>query len=76
MGLEQNREVIRALICEKYDETKLLEEKQRKRQTEETEAIECLEKGDTSVPCNSISVTYLQARMDVPKFICGEASDF
>ena len=50
MGLEQNREVIRALICEKCDEIKLLEEKQRKRQIEEAKAMECLEKGEYKCP--------------------------
>jgi len=50
MGLKQNREVIRALICEKCDEIKLLEEKQRKRQIEEAEAMECLEKGEYKCP--------------------------
>jgi phosphoribosylaminoimidazole carboxylase (NCAIR synthetase) len=50
MGLKQNREVIRALICEKCDEIKLLEEKQRKRQIEEAKAMECLEKGEYKCP--------------------------
>jgi hypothetical protein len=50
MGLKQNREVIRALICEKCDEIKLLEEKQRKRQIEEARAMECLEKGEYKCP--------------------------
>jgi hypothetical protein len=50
MGLEQNGEVIRALICEKCDEIKLLEEKQRKRQIEEAKTMECLEKGEYKCP--------------------------
>jgi hypothetical protein len=50
MGLEQNREVIKALICEKCDEIKLLEEKQRRRQIEEARAMECLEKGQYKCP--------------------------
>jgi hypothetical protein len=50
MGLKQNREVIRALICEKCDEIKLLEEKQRKRQIEEAKAMACLEKGEYKCP--------------------------
>ena len=50
MGLKQNREVIRALICEKCDEIKLLEEKKRKRQIEEAKAMECLEKGEYKCP--------------------------
>ena len=50
MGLKQNREVIRALICEKCDEIKLLEEKQRERQVEEAKAMECLEKGEYKCP--------------------------
>jgi hypothetical protein len=50
MGLKQNKEVIKALICEKCDEIKLLEEKQRKRQIEETKAMECLEKGEYKCP--------------------------
>jgi hypothetical protein len=50
MGLKQNVEVIKALICEKCDEIKLLEEKQRKRQVEEAKAMECLEKGEYKCP--------------------------
>jgi hypothetical protein len=50
MGLKQNGEVIKALICEKCDEIKLLEEKQRKRQIEEAKAMECLEKGEYKCP--------------------------
>jgi hypothetical protein len=50
MSLEQNAEVIRALICEKCDEIKLLEEKQRKRQIAEVKAMECLEKGEYKCP--------------------------
>jgi hypothetical protein len=50
MGLKQNREVIKALICEKCDEIKLLEERQRKRQIEEEKAKECLEKGGYKCP--------------------------
>jgi hypothetical protein len=50
MGLKQNKEVIKALICEKCDEIKLLEEKQRKRQIEEAKAMEWLEKGEYKCP--------------------------
>jgi phosphoribosylaminoimidazole carboxylase (NCAIR synthetase) len=50
MGLKQNREVIKVLICEKCDEIKLLEEKQRKRQIDEAKAMECLEKGEYKCP--------------------------
>jgi hypothetical protein len=50
MGLKENKEVIRALICEKCDEIKLLEERQRKRQIEEAKAMECLEKGEYKCP--------------------------
>jgi hypothetical protein len=50
MGLKQNKEVIKALICQKCDEIKLLEEKQRKRQIEEAKAMECLEKGEYKCP--------------------------
>jgi hypothetical protein len=50
MGLKQNREVIKALICKKCDEIKLLEEEQRKRQMEEAKAMKCLEKGEYKCP--------------------------
>jgi hypothetical protein len=50
MGMRQNSEVIKTLICEKCDEIKLLEEKQRRRQIEEAKAIECLEKGEYKCP--------------------------
>jgi hypothetical protein len=50
MGLKQNKEVIKALICEKCDEIKLLEEKHRKRQIEEAKAMECLKKGKYKCP--------------------------
>jgi hypothetical protein len=50
MGLKQNREVIKALICEKCDEIKLLEEEQRRRKIDEAKAMECLEKGRYKCP--------------------------
>ena len=50
MGLKQDGEIIKALICEKCDEIKLLEERQRKRQVEEAKAMECLEKGEYKCP--------------------------
>jgi long-subunit acyl-CoA synthetase (AMP-forming) len=50
MGLKQNKEVIKALICAKCDEIKLLEEKKRKRQIDEAKAMECLEKGRYKCP--------------------------
>jgi hypothetical protein len=50
MGLKQNKETIKALIFEKCDDIKLTEEKQRKRQIEETRAMEYLEKGTYTCP--------------------------
>jgi hypothetical protein len=50
MGLKQNKEVIKALICEKCDEIKLLEEKKHQRQIEEAKAMECLKKGEYKCP--------------------------
>jgi hypothetical protein len=50
MGLKQNTEVIKALICEKCDEIKLMEEKRRERQIEEAKAMEWLEKGKYTSP--------------------------
>jgi hypothetical protein len=46
MGLRQNMEVVRALICEKYGEIRLLEEKQSKQEIAEAKAMELLEKGE------------------------------
>jgi hypothetical protein len=50
MGIQQNKEAIKALIFEKCDDIKLAEEKQRKRQIEEAKAMECLEKGEYKCP--------------------------
>jgi 2-methylcitrate dehydratase PrpD len=50
LGIQQNKEAIKALIFEKCDEIKLAEEKQRKRQIEEAKAMECLEKGEYKCP--------------------------
>jgi hypothetical protein len=50
MGLQQNKEAIKALIFEKCDDIKLTEEKQRKRQIEEAKAMEYLEKGEYTCP--------------------------
>ncbi len=50
MGLKQNTEVIRALISEKYNELKALEEKRRLQRIREAEAMEWLEKGDYKCP--------------------------
>jgi long-subunit acyl-CoA synthetase (AMP-forming) len=50
MGLKQNKEVIKALICEKCDDIKLTEEKQRKQQIEDAKAMEYLEKGEYKCP--------------------------
>lgn len=50
MGLEQNAEVIKALICEKCDEIKRMEEERRKQQIEEAKAMEWLEKGKYTIP--------------------------
>lgn len=50
MGLKQNTEVIRALISEKYNELKALEEKRRLQRIREAEAMEWLEKGKYKSP--------------------------
>jgi len=50
MGLKQNTEVIRALISQKYNEIKILEEKRRLQQIRETEALEWLAKGEYKCP--------------------------
>lgn len=50
MGLKQNTEVIRALISEKYNELKALEEKRRLQRIREAEAMEWLEKGKYKCP--------------------------
>jgi len=50
MGLKQNTEVIRGLISEKYNEIKVLEEKQRLQRIKEAEAMEWLEKGKYKCP--------------------------
>jgi hypothetical protein len=50
MGLKQNTEVIRALISEKYNELKALEEKRRLQRIREAEAMEWLEKGEYKCP--------------------------
>ena len=50
MGLKQNTEVIRALISQKYNEIKVLEEKQRLQRIREAEAMEWLEKGEYKCP--------------------------
>jgi hypothetical protein len=50
MGLKQNTEVIRALISEKYNELKALEEKRRLQRIREAEAMERLEKGEYKCP--------------------------
>jgi hypothetical protein len=50
MGLKHNKETIKALIFEKCADIKLTEEKQRKRQIEEAEAMEYLEKGEYECP--------------------------
>lgn len=50
MGLKQNKEAIRALIFEKCDEIKLTEEKRRKRQLEDDQTMEYLEKGEYTCP--------------------------
>jgi len=46
MGPIQNTEVIKALISEKCNEIRLLEEKQRKQRIDEAKAMEWLEKGE------------------------------
>jgi hypothetical protein len=50
MGLKQNTEVIRALISEKYNELKGMEEKRRLQRIREAEAMEWLEKGEYKCP--------------------------
>ena len=50
MGLKQNTEVIRALISEKYNELKSMEEKRRLQRIREAEAMEWLEKSDYKSP--------------------------
>jgi hypothetical protein len=50
LGLRQNTEVIRALLSEKYNEIRLLDEKQRVQRIKEAEAIEWLEKGEYKCP--------------------------
>jgi hypothetical protein len=49
-GLKQNKEAIKALIFEKCDDIKRTEEKRRKRQIEEAEIMEYLEKGEYKCP--------------------------
>jgi hypothetical protein len=50
MGLKQNTEVIRALISQKYNEIRVLEEKQRLQRIREAEAMEWLENGEYKCP--------------------------
>lgn len=50
MGLKQNTEVIRALISEKYNEIRILEEKRRLQRIREAEAMEWLKKGEYKCP--------------------------
>jgi hypothetical protein len=50
MGLKQNTEVVRALISEKYNELKGMEEKRRLQRIREAEAMEWLEKGEYKCP--------------------------
>jgi len=50
MGLKQNTEVIRALVSEKYNEIRVLEEKRRLQRIREAEAMEWLEKGEYKCP--------------------------
>lgn len=50
MGLKQNTEVIRALISEKYNDIRILEEKRRLQRIREAEAMEWLEKGEYKCP--------------------------
>ena len=50
MGLKQNTEVIRALISEKYNEIRILEEKRRIQRIREAETLEWLEKAEYKCP--------------------------
>jgi hypothetical protein len=49
-GLKQNKEAIKALITEKCAAIKIAEEIERKRQIEETKAMELLEKVEYKCP--------------------------
>lgn len=50
MGLKQNTEVVRALISEKYNEIKLLEQRRQAQLAREAEAMEWLTKGEYKCP--------------------------
>jgi len=50
MGLKQNTEVVRALISDKYNEIKLLEQRQQAQLAREAEAMEWLTKGEYKCP--------------------------
>lgn len=49
-GLAESKEAIKALIVEKCNEIRLIEEKARKRQIEEAEALKYLGKGEYTCP--------------------------
>ena len=50
MGLRQNKEAIKALISEKCDNIKRIEEEQNRQKIEEAKAMEYLEKGEYACP--------------------------
>ena len=50
MGLTQNKEAIKALISEKCDNIKRIEEEQNRQKIEEAKAMEYLEKGEYACP--------------------------
>jgi hypothetical protein len=50
MGLKQNKEAIKALISEKCDNIKHIEEEQRRKKIAEAKAMEYLEKGEYECP--------------------------
>lgn len=50
LGLKQNTEVLRALVSEKYNSIRSIEEKQRQQRIREAEAMEWLKKGEYKCP--------------------------
>ena len=50
MGLRQNKEAIKALISEKCDNIKRIEEEQNRQKIAEAKAMEYLEKGEYACP--------------------------
>jgi hypothetical protein len=50
MGLKHGKEAIKALIAEKCDNIKRIEEEQRRQKIAEAKAVEYLEKGEYKCP--------------------------